>query len=273
MSSIIEKKKEIKRQEKEEEKSEETSKYDAITVRESREKELVSKEITCTKHPKIIEVVKIPKVEPPDVKIEFKVSPLERLLENNISTKSERSTIKIPKIGQEIKLPQSKPKRIKTEFSARAPTKGVDYFPDMESKFHYLMKKIVYHCLKRWGYKIVEVEKLQLLTDDKGRFIGYIRPDIIADGEYWEVETGYPTIDEIKQQLLKEPWDPYSRLIWKLSKYKEKPSKICVVFPSIYAHLFRDEIVKVSKYFKERDITINFYTIYLHGKGELKRFA
>lgn len=591
MSSIIEEKKKIKQQKREEEKREIPTKYKAVTVCESEKRELTSKEIACIKHPKIIkhevqiivkqvgigrgkavktEVVKIPKIEPLNIKIESKVKPPEQPSENNISTKSERSTIKIPKIKHEIKLPQFKSKKIKTEFKSltslqpptimqlptvptpeiklttkvlkipkksfpekiehikaespkvelspirlrklpektisreevaelrveereeevkpelevenvlnellpvlkggrkfslqrplciiaigkssdgirmvehlmstkytyhgeyrflmglpwqkedilkkieeeerrktgvrhipvgrwgevkeieedpyslitserlivsipsanrenkakivrglreiskrgpkcvilytsdvepfenlenevldvdvniialpeyseetskligemlgvniphlryamfekvddlwgfavrfyedeisridcELPTKEVDYLSDRESEFHYLMKRIVYYYLKRWGYKIIEVEKLQSLTDDKGRFIGYVRPDIIADGEYWEVETGYPTEEE--KELLKEPWNPYSRLIWKLSKYKEKPSKICVVFPAIYAHLFRDEIVKVKRYFKERDIAVSFYTIYLQGKGELKKFA
>lgn len=150
------------------------------------------------------------------------------------------------------------------------PTKGVDFFPERESKFHYLMKRIVYWYLKRRGYP-VRAEELVSLIDDRNQFIGYIVPDVIAGDEYWEVETGYPSVDE--HRLIMEPWDPFARLTWKLSKYEGSPSKIRVVFPAIYAYLFRDEIRKVRKYFKERGIDIQFYTIRLCGEGKLERFA
>ncbi len=165
-----------------------------------------------------------------------------------------------------VRLYEEELKRLDKEL----PTEDVDYFPDRESRFHYLMKRIVYSHLKRRGYKDIRVEQPISLIDEN-EFVGYVIPDIVADGEYWEVETGYPSSDEKK--LIIEYWSPYARLVWKLSKYKENPSKIRVVFPAIYAYLFYDEIRKIKAYFEKRGIDIKFYTIYLHGKGELRRFV
>ncbi|MBE8540478.1 hypothetical protein [Geoglobus acetivorans] len=146
----------------------------------------------------------------------------------------------------------------------------VEYFPDRESRFHYLMKRITYSYLKKKGYKDIRVEQQIPLIDENG-FVGYVIPDIVADEEYWEVETGYPSSDE--KELIIEHWSPHARLVWKLSKYKDNPSKIRVVFPAIYAYLFYDEIRKIKAYFEKRGYDIKFYTIYLRGKGELRRFA
>ncbi|RLI76624.1 hypothetical protein DRP04_12470 [Archaeoglobales archaeon] len=164
-----------------------------------------------------------------------------------------------------VRLYEEELKRLDKEL----PAEDVDYFPERESKLHYLMKRIVYSYLKRVGYKDVMVEQ-QIPLDENG-FIGYVIPDIIADGEYWEVETGYPSSDE--KELIMEYWSPYARLVWKLSKYKDNPSKIRVVFPAIYAYLFYDEIRKIKVYFEKRGIDIKFYTIHLCGNGELRRFA
>jgi len=167
-----------------------------------------------------------------------------------------------------VRLYEEEMKRLDNELS----TKGVDFFPERESPFHYLMKRIVYwHLKNRNNYARIEAEKLEPLINEANQFVGYVVPDVVADDEYWEVETGYPSEEE--KALIMEPWNPRARLIWKLSKYRGSPSKIRVVFPAIYAHLFRHDIMSVKKYFKEREIDIKFYTIYLHQRGELKRFA
>jgi len=165
-----------------------------------------------------------------------------------------------------VRLYEEEVKRLDDEL----PTREVDFFPERESSFHYLMKRIVYWYLKEGNYAYVKAEELKPLIDEEGRFIGYIIPDIKADDEYWEVETGYPSEEERK--LIKEPWNPQARLIWKLSKYEGSPKKIRVVLPAIYAHLFRQEIRKVKKYFRERGKDIKFYTIYLSQRGKIKRF-
>jgi len=167
-----------------------------------------------------------------------------------------------------VRLYEEEMKRLDNELS----TKGVDFFPERESPFHYLMKRIVYWYLKNQSnYTRVEAEKLKPQFDEANQLVRYVVPDVVADDEYWEVETGYPSEEE--KALIKEPWNPRARLIWKLSKYRSKPSKIRVVFPAIYAHLFRYDIMSVKKYFEERGIDIKFYTIYLHQRGELRRFA
>ena len=167
-----------------------------------------------------------------------------------------------------VRLYEEEMKRLDNELS----TEGVNFFPERESLFHYLMKRIVYwHLKNKNGYARVEAEKLEPLINEANQFVGYVVPDVVADDEYWEVETGYPSEEE--KALIMEPWNPRVRLIWKLSKYRGSPSKIRVVFPAIYAHLFRHDIMSVKKYFKERGIDIKFYTIYLHQRGELKRFA
>ena len=151
------------------------------------------------------------------------------------------------------------------------PTKGVDFFPERESSLHYLMKRLVYWYLKRSGrYADVRVEQLEPLIDERNQFVGYVVPDIVADGEYWEIETGYPSKEEM--ELIKEPWSPQARLIWKLLKYKGNPEKIRVVLPTIYAHLFRHDIRKIKRYFEDRGINVIFYTIHLRGKGSLRIF-
>jgi len=165
-----------------------------------------------------------------------------------------------------VRLYEEEMKRLDDEL----PTEGVKFFPERETFFHYLMKRIVYWHLKN-NYARVEVEELKPLINEANQFVGYVVPDVKADDEYWEVETGYPSEEE--KALIREYWDPRVRLIWKLSKYENSPSKIRVVFPAIYAYLFRHEIMSVKKYFKERGIDIKFYTIYLHQRGELKRFA
>uniref|UniRef100_A0A7J3M2I1 Uncharacterized protein n=1 Tax=Archaeoglobus fulgidus TaxID=2234 RepID=A0A7J3M2I1_ARCFL len=156
------------------------------------------------------------------------------------------------------------------ELDRELPTRDVDFFPERESSFHYLMKRIVYWFLRRKGYTNVKVEKPEALIDKEGKFVGYVIPDIIADGEYWEIETGYPASDE--KMLIKEYWNPYSRLVGKISKYKGSPHKIRIVFPSIYANLFREEIKEVKKYFEERGIDLKIYAVHLSGKGELRLF-
>ncbi|MEM4447253.1 MAG: hypothetical protein QW461_08180 [Candidatus Jordarchaeales archaeon] len=169
--------------------------------------------------------------------------------------------------GFAVRLYEEEMKRLDNEL----PTREVDFFPERESPFHYLMKRIVYWYLKRSGYASVKTEPLEPLINEANQFIGHVIPDMVADGEYWEVETGYPSEEE--RALIMEPWNPRVRLTWKLSKYKGSPSKIRVVFPAIYAYLFRDDIRWVKKYFKERGIDVEFYIIYLHQKGELERFA
>jgi len=165
-----------------------------------------------------------------------------------------------------VRLYEEEMKRLDNELS----TEGVDFFPERESLFHYLMKRIVYWHLKN-NYARVKAEKLEPLINEANQFVGYVVPDVVADDEYWEVETGYPSEEE--KALIGQYWKPKVRLIWKLSKYRGSPSKIRVVFPAIYAHLFRHDIMSVKKYFKERGIDIKFYTIYLRQRGELKRFA
>jgi hypothetical protein len=73
--------------------------------------------------------------------------------------------------------------------------------------------------------------------------------------------------------LLREPWKPQARLIWKLSRYGEV-DKIHVVLLAIYAHLFKHEVKMVRKYFEEKRIDVKFHTIHLSqdGKVGLKRF-
>jgi hypothetical protein len=150
----------------------------------------------------------------------------------------------------------------------KLPTKGVKYLPEEESEFHYLMKRIVYHYLKENGYTNIETEVL--IEREEGQ-VKPICVDIVADGEYWEVETGYPSREEM--DLLREPWKPQARLIWKLSRYGEV-DKIHVVLPAIYAHLFKHEVKMVREYFKEKRIDVKFHMIHLSqdGKVGLKRF-
>jgi len=169
--------------------------------------------------------------------------------------------------GSAVRLYEDKMKQLDGEL----PTKEVGFFPERESLLHYLMKRIVYWHLKKSDYISVRAEPLKPLIDEANQFIGYVVPDIIADDEYWEVETGYPTEEE--KELIMEPWNPRARLTWKLSKYKGTPSKIRVVFPAIYAHLFQHDIIRVKKYFQEREIDIKFYTIYLRQRGKLEEFA
>jgi len=118
-----------------------------------------------------------------------------------------------------VKLYEEEMKRLDNKL----PTKGVDFFPGRESLFHYLMKKIVYWYLKESGYTHVKTEELKPLINEAGQFVGHVIPDIVADDECWEVETGYPSEEE--RTLIVEPWDPRARLIWKLSRYKGSPRR------------------------------------------------
>jgi hypothetical protein len=167
--------------------------------------------------------------------------------------------------GSAIRLYEDEMHRLNDEL----PTKGVDYFPEEESEFHYLMKRIVYHHLKESGYTNVETEVS--IEREEGGQVKRIRIDIVADGEYWEVETGYPSREEM--DLLVEPWKPQARLIWKLSKYGGV-DKIHVALLAIYAHLFKHEMKMVRKYFKGEGIDVKFHTIHLSRDGRigLKRF-
>jgi hypothetical protein len=167
--------------------------------------------------------------------------------------------------GSAIRLYEEEMHRLNEEL----PTKGVDYLPEEESEFHYLMKRIVYHYLEESGYTNVKTE-IPIEREEGGR-VKRIRPDIVADGEYWEVETGYPSREEMN--LLTEPWKPQARLVWKLSKYGGV-DEIHVVLPAVYAHLFKHEMKMVRKYFEERRVNVEFYTIHLSrdGRAGLKRF-
>jgi len=151
----------------------------------------------------------------------------------------------------------------------KLPTKGVKYLPEEESEFHYLMKRIVYHYLKENGYTNIETEAS--IEREKGDQVKPIRVDIVADGEYWEVETGYPSREEM--DLLRELWKPQARLTGKLLKYG-RGDNVHVVLPAIYAHLFKHEMKFVRKYLEGEDINVKFHIIHLSrdGKVGLKRF-
>jgi hypothetical protein len=169
------------------------------------------------------------------------------------------------------------------ELDDKLSTKGVDQF-DRESKFHYILKKIVYWALKEQGYEEIETEKPEIIVNNEKNTIEKIIPDIIVNKEeFWEIETGYPAEEE--KERIKDVWNPESRLIAKLRKYIDS-RKIRVVVPAIYAHLFKHELRKVKKYFIERDYDLKFYTIQLlykevkkegrvkeEVKGELKKLA
>jgi hypothetical protein len=131
------------------------------------------------------------------------------------------------------------------------------------------MKRIVYHYLKENGYTNIETEAS--IEREKGDQVKPIRVDIVADGEYWEVETGYPSREEM--DLLREPWKPQARLTGKLLKYG-RGDKVHVVFPAIYAHLFKHEMKFVRKCLEGEDINVKFHIIHLSrdGKVGLKRF-
>jgi hypothetical protein len=137
----------------------------------------------------------------------------------------------------------------------------VPFFPEREGLMHFLMKRIVYTYLKNkeeYKSKSIKVEEPLLTPDEKGE-VKQVIPDIVIDDECWEVETGYPSKDE----PIMDQSNPFARLVLKLKKYREMGYlKIRVVAPTIYAHMFKDDIKEAKRHFKEvYDLEIKFYTI------------
>ena len=138
----------------------------------------------------------------------------------------------------------------------------VPFFPEREGLMHYLMKRIAYTYLKNkeeYKSKSIKVEEPLLISDEKGE-VKRVIPDIIINNEEcWEIETGYPSKDEPIVDLS----NPFARLVSKLKKYREMGYlKIRVVVPTIYAHMFKDDIRETKRHFKEvYDLKIKFYTI------------
>lgn len=146
----------------------------------------------------------------------------------------------------------------------------VPFFRERETTTHYLMKRLVYNSLKNseeYKGKNIVVEEPLLVLNGKGG-IEKVIPDIIVEGEYWEIETGYPSKDE----PIMDPYDPFARLVSKLGKYQGS-LKIRVVVPSIYAQMFREKIKQVKRYFKEvHDIEVKFYTLQWYEEAGIKFF-
>lgn len=162
------------------------------------------------------------------------------------------------------------------ELDRKLPSKDVDYFPERETETHYLMKKLLYHYLKnKKDYKDKEIKVEEpIILDGEGE-LKKIIPDIIIKGdekilECWEVETGYPSKDE--EEWIKEPFSPYARFVWKLKKYGEGGyKKVNVVLPSIYGHMFKEDVRKVKGYFEEK-IELKFYTLHWYKKAGIRFF-
>ena len=123
---------------------------------------------------------------------------------------------------------------------------GKYYFSHSESKNHFLTKKYVY-----WLLKMANPEKNILLEQpDASKKI----PDIKFDDQNWEIETGYPSKEELEKN--QEQSDAFVHLM-KLNKY-ESEDKVNVILPNLYAYIFRKQIKNVKR---NLGSNIKFYTI------------
>jgi hypothetical protein len=148
---------------------------------------------------------------------------------------------------------------------------GHYFYKNRESKHHFLTKRFVCWLLKKDNPDKKIMMEVPIGEDrpiEQGEEIGKkIVPDITLDGEYWEIEIGYPSKIELEKN--QQESDPYVHLM-KLNKYP-KNSEVKVVLPNIYAYLFRKQILKVKEDLS-KDIKLKFYVIDW-SKRELRRFA
>ena len=124
-----------------------------------------------------------------------------------------------------------------------------------ESPLHYLMRAVTY----RWLLEEFEEVVIKIENEIKGKRVDFA----IENGPiqpFVEVETGYPTSEELQELGERQIISPEFRLLHKLQRLELLPiSDLWVILPTLFCQLHLHGLKTIQKELKRQEVHITFF--------------